>query len=81
MEKIFINIAKEEFCPDEIDTSIDPELVRIREEYDKKFNELVKWFWEEVDRQTTIEEKTILFRQLNEDFQNCIETRYSQLSK
>lgn len=66
MNEIFMNVAKNDFCPDEIDTSISPKLTQVRRTYDQKFNDLVRWFWEEVDKATTVEEKKILYEQLSD---------------
>lgn len=67
MEETFINIAKKNFSPDEARTNLSPKLMKIREEYERKFDELVEWFWEEIGKQTTNEEKRLLNKQLDEN--------------
>lgn len=42
------------------------ELSAIVDEYKKESEELVKWFWEEVDRQTTDEEKKIWYSEIDD---------------
>ena len=49
MEKVFITLVKE---------GVYPKVDQIREAYDQKFNELVRRFWEEIDKQTTVEKKS-----------------------
>lgn len=69
MEENFLKIAKENtYCPDELRMNINTKVDEIRTEYDQKFMEVVKWFWKEVDKQTSNEEKAILFNHPSHGF-------------
>lgn len=77
MDRVFMTLAKEQFCPDEIRPNTNAKVDKIREVYDQKFNELIKWFWEEVDQQTSSEEKNVLFEQLDESLKKQITDHYN----
>lgn len=81
MEKIFMELAKKGFCPDEIRMNANVKVDQIREEYDQKFFQLIRWFWEEVDKQTTTEEKKILFDQISKCLQEEIIKVYNETNK
>ena len=67
--------SDELMCPDEIWMSrikdkseeLYLKLKQIRENYEKRFVEIVKIFWKETDEQTSIEEKTIIYDTCNEE--------------
>lgn len=66
MERIFMEEAKKNFCPDEIRPHFSDKIDQIRKEYDLKFHELIRWFWTEVDQHTTNQEKRMLYGQLSD---------------
>ena len=80
MEEIFMNVAKEGFCPDEIRPNINNKVDEIRKEYDRKFMETIRWFWEEVEKHTDIEEKKILFNQLSDCCKEEIIDTYNKIN-
>lgn len=78
IEEIFMNEAKKNYCPDEIRPHLNEKIDKIRDEYDKKFMELIEWFWVEVDKETSIEEKKLLFNQLSEGLKEEILDIYNK---
>ena len=50
--------------PDDLDTRVNPKLIHISSEYEKKVLALKKWFWEEVQSQTSSEEQKVICDQL-----------------
>ena len=54
-------------CPDEIQPGIVDKVEYIRVEYERKFMEIVRCFWTQVNEQTTDEEKRIILDSLHEN--------------
>ena len=46
--------------PDHLDTTVNPKLELILSEYEKKVLDLKKWFWDEVQSQTSLDEQKVI---------------------
>lgn len=65
-------------CPDEIGSASPPVVEEIREQCDRKFAEVRLWFWEQIDANTTAEEKKMLYNEaLGNGIKKTLIARYN----
>lgn len=81
MEETWPTFAKD-LSPDEISPKHStPAVEEIREQYEHKLDEIVAWFWKQVDVITTVEEKKMLYDYLDDCVKEELVDRYNKANE